>query len=152
MHPVILSSFQRMPANAYPAIVVAGPTASGKSRLGMALAKKYQGEILSCDALQIYRGMDIGTAKPATTERESVPHHMLDLRMPGEAFSAGDYQRLGVLKSCGAAFRGSRNVEAWLACTGLFSARIPQSPPGSRLRISHVLPARTKFTCSQGGQ
>ena len=95
MHPVILSSFQRMPANAYPAIVVAGPTASGKSRLGMALAKKYRGEILSCDALQIYRGMDIGTAKPATTERESVPHHMLDLRMPGENFSAGDYQRLG---------------------------------------------------------
>jgi len=95
VHPVILSSFQRMPANAYPAIVVAGPTASGKSRLGMALAKKYRGEILSCDALQIYRGMDIGTAKPATTERESVPHHMLDLRMPGEAFSAGDYQRLG---------------------------------------------------------
>src|SRR6266508_2229930 len=89
------SDSKHMPANDYPAVVVAGPTASGKSRLGMALAKKHRGEVLSCDALQIYRGMDIGTAKPAPAERESVPHHMLDLRMPGENFSAGDYQRLG---------------------------------------------------------
>jgi tRNA dimethylallyltransferase len=84
-----------MPAKDHPVVVVAGPTASGKSRLGMALAKKYRGEIIGCDALQIYRGMDIGTAKPAPAERESVPHHMLDLRMPGEDFSAGEYQRLG---------------------------------------------------------
>jgi len=50
---------------------------------------------VSCDALQVYRGMDIGTAKPTRIDREAVVHHMLDLRDPGEDFSAGDYQRLG---------------------------------------------------------
>jgi len=61
----------------------------------MALAKEFGGEIVGCDALQIYRHMDIGTAKPTTADRHAVPHHMIDLRDPGEDFSAGDYQRLG---------------------------------------------------------
>jgi tRNA dimethylallyltransferase len=76
-----------------PGIAIIGPTASGKTKLGLALATLFQGEIVSCDALQVYRGMDIGTAKPAGLEREIVPHHMLDLRNPGEDYSAGDYQR-----------------------------------------------------------
>ena len=79
----------------YPAIAVIGPTASGKTALGMALAKRFRGEIVSCDALQVYRHMDIGTAKPGPNEREAVPHHMLDLRDPCDDFSAGDYLRLG---------------------------------------------------------
>ncbi len=78
----------------YPVIVVVGPTASGKTRLGLALAEKFNGEIISCDALQIYRYMDIGTAKATPRERERIPHHGLDIREPGEDFSAGDYQRL----------------------------------------------------------
>ncbi|MGA2263093.1 MAG: tRNA (adenosine(37)-N6)-dimethylallyltransferase MiaA [Acidobacteriota bacterium] len=79
----------------YPAIAVIGPTASGKTALGMALAKRFRGEIVSCDALQVYRHMDIGTAKPGQSAREAVPHHMLDLRDPCDDFSAGDYLRLG---------------------------------------------------------
>jgi len=79
----------------HPAIAIVGPTASGKSRLAMAMAMEFRGEIVSCDALQVYRGMDIGTAKPTAAERACVPHHMLDLRDPGEDFSAGDYQRMG---------------------------------------------------------
>ena len=70
-----------------------GPTASGKTRLGLGLAARFHGEIVSCDALQIYRFMDIGTAKASFAERNRVVHHMLDLREPGEDFSAGDYQR-----------------------------------------------------------
>ena len=78
----------------YPGIVILGPTASGKSQLGIALALRFQGEILSCDALQVYRGMNIGTAKVTPEEKAPVRHHMLDLREPGEDFSAGDYQKL----------------------------------------------------------
>ncbi len=79
----------------YPAVAVIGPTGSGKSRLGLELATRFQGEIISCDALQIYRHMDIGTAKASVDERRAVAHHMLDLIEPCESFSAGDYQRLG---------------------------------------------------------
>lgn len=79
----------------YPAVAVVAPTASGKSVLGMALAERFHGEILTCDALQVYRNMDIGTAKPTAEERERIVHHMLDLREPCDDFSAGDYLRLG---------------------------------------------------------
>jgi tRNA dimethylallyltransferase len=84
-----------MPAADSPALAILGPTATGKSRLALTLALRFGGEIVSCDALQVYQGMDIGTAKPTRTDRHAVVHHMLDLREPGEDFSAGDYQRLG---------------------------------------------------------
>jgi tRNA dimethylallyltransferase len=77
-----------------PGIVILGPTASGKTHLAIALASEFRGEIVSCDALQVYAHMDIGTAKILAHERNGIPHHMLDLRDPGEDFSAGDYQRL----------------------------------------------------------
>ncbi len=75
-------------------IVILGPTASGKTSLAITLALQFNGEIVSCDALQIYRHMDIGTAKIPAIERGGIPHHMLDLRNPDQDFSAGDYQRL----------------------------------------------------------
>lgn len=77
-----------------PGIVILGPTASGKSRLALALALQFRGEIVSCDAFQIYRHMDIGTAKVSAAEQEQVRHHMLDILDPDRDFSAGDYQRL----------------------------------------------------------
>ncbi len=80
--------------NEYPCIVILGPTASGKSRLGMELALRFQGEIVSCDAFQVYRHMDIGTAKATPAEQRLIRHHMLDLRNPGEDFAAGDYHRI----------------------------------------------------------
>lgn len=79
----------------YPAIAVLGPTASGKTSLGLALAERFRGEIVVCDALQVYRHMNIGTAKPALEERRGIRHHMLDLREPCDDFSAGDYLRIG---------------------------------------------------------
>jgi tRNA dimethylallyltransferase len=78
-----------------PAVAIIGPTASGKSALGLALAARFSGEILTCDALQVYRHMDIGTAKPGPAERSRIPHHLLDIREPCDDFSAGDYLRLG---------------------------------------------------------
>jgi tRNA dimethylallyltransferase len=75
------------------AFVLLGPTASGKSRLAMALALQHPIEIVSVDSVQVYRGMDIGTAKPSAAEREAVPHHLIDLVDPTEAYSAGRFRQ-----------------------------------------------------------
>ena len=75
-------------------ICVAGPTASGKTALAVALAKEYGGEVISCDSMQIYRGMDVGTAKPTKDEMDGIVHHMLDVADPDEAFSAGRYTEM----------------------------------------------------------
>ena len=72
-------------------VVIAGPTASGKTRLGIELAKLYNGEIVSADSMQIYRGMDIGTAKATAEERSDAVHHMLDVADPGENYSVARY-------------------------------------------------------------
>ena len=72
-------------------IVVAGPTASGKTRLGIELAKLYNGEVVSADSMQLYRGMDIGTAKAPLSERGGVPHHMIDVAEPTENWSVSRY-------------------------------------------------------------
>jgi len=78
-----------------PALLVAilGPTASGKSALGVHIAERWGGEVLACDSTQVYRGFDIGTAKPDDNERRGVPHHLLDLADPRETFTAGEYRR-----------------------------------------------------------
>ena len=72
-------------------ICVVGPTASGKTRLAVELAKALDGEVLSCDSMQLYRGMDIGTAKPTEEEMQGVVHHMIDVIDPAEPFSVGRY-------------------------------------------------------------
>jgi tRNA dimethylallyltransferase len=74
-------------------IAIVGPTASGKTTLSISLAKKYHGEIISADSRQIYRGMDIGTAKSPISERENVPHHLLDIKDPNEEYTVADYKR-----------------------------------------------------------
>ncbi len=75
-------------------VVIVGPTAVGKTKLGIALAKKLGGEIISGDSMQIYKGMDIGTAKVKPDEMEGVPHHLLDIKEPCEPFSVVEFQRL----------------------------------------------------------
>ena len=72
-------------------ICVVGPTASGKTKLAVELAKQYNGEVLSCDSMQIYRHMDIGTAKPTAEEMQGIVHHMIDIIEPAETFSVGRY-------------------------------------------------------------
>lgn len=77
-----------------PLVVVVGPTASGKSALAMQIAHKYDGEIIAADSRTIYRGLDIGTAKPTSQDRQKIPHHLLDLRNPDESFNAAEFQKL----------------------------------------------------------
>lgn len=74
--------------------VLTGPTASGKTALSIRLAKKYNCEIICMDSMQIYRGMNIGTAKPTAAEMDGIPHHMLDVASPTEAFSVARYQEM----------------------------------------------------------
>lgn len=75
-------------------VAIVGPTASGKTALSIELAKKYNGEIINGDSMQIYRGLDIGTAKITEAEMEGVPHHLLSFKEPTESFSVADYQKL----------------------------------------------------------
>lgn len=77
-----------------PLIVITGPTASGKTGLALALAKKWGGEIICADSRTVYKGMDIGTAKPTNAEQNSVRHWLLDVARPGDRFTAADFQRL----------------------------------------------------------
>lgn len=80
----------------YPLVVIVGPTASGKSALALEVAKKYSGEIICADSRTIYKGMDIGTAKPSTRDQELIRHHCLDLIKPNESFSAARFKRLAL--------------------------------------------------------
>lgn len=74
-------------------LVLAGPTASGKTAISLALAQRWPIEIISVDSALVYRGMDIGTAKPSADERAAVPHHLLDIRDPSQAYNAADFAR-----------------------------------------------------------
>lgn len=77
-----------------PVIALVGPTAAGKSRIALRLAPLYRGEIVSVDSMQVYEGMDIGTAKPSPAERALVPHHLIDVVPADRTFSVAEYQRL----------------------------------------------------------
>ena len=80
-------------ADVVDAALLLGPTASGKSALAMQLAEKISLEIVSIDSAQVYRGMDIGTAKPSAADRAAVPHHLIDIRDPADPYSAADFVR-----------------------------------------------------------
>lgn len=101
-----------------PLIVIAGPTASGKTSLAIDLAERYGGEIICADSRTIYRGMDIGTAKPTIEERRGVPHWGLDLVEPGEAFSAAQFKSYAQQKIAEIRQRG--RVPFLVGGTGLY--------------------------------
>jgi tRNA dimethylallyltransferase len=79
-----------------PLVAVVGPTASGKSALGVWLAEQFGGEVLACDSTQLYRGFDVGTAKPGFEERSGVVHHLIDSLAPTEASTAGGYREMAL--------------------------------------------------------
>jgi len=91
-------------------VAVVGPTATGKSDLGLGLAEALGGEVVNADALQLYRGMDIGTAKLPVDERRGIPHHLLDVLDPHEDASVADYQERARAAFVDIALRGRRSV------------------------------------------
>lgn len=84
-----------MSMNTQKLIVITGPTATGKTSLAIELAQKYSGEVISADSRQVYRGLDIGSAKVTAKEMKGVPHHLLDVADPQEVFSVSDYKKQG---------------------------------------------------------
>ena len=99
-------------------VVLLGPTASGKTSLSLALAERFNGEIVSCDSVALYREFDIGTAKPTPAERASVPHHLIDVVDPTEAVTAGDYARRA--RETLAEIRGRQKLAIMVGGTGLY--------------------------------
>jgi tRNA dimethylallyltransferase len=126
---------------AQPLIVLAGPTASGKTALALALAEQFSGEIISCDSVAVYRGMEIGTAKPTPAERARVPHHLIDIAWPDQPCTAGDYSRLAREAVLGITQRGRLPMVAGgtglylrALLDGLFPAPPRNEPLRARLR------------------
>ena len=103
---------------AKPLVVIVGPTASGKSALAISLAEKFGGEIICADSRTVYKGMDIGTAKPTVDEQARVPHWGLDLVEPGERFSAAKFKRYAIAKIDEIHSRG--NIPFLVGGTGLY--------------------------------
>jgi tRNA dimethylallyltransferase len=124
-----------------PLIVLCGPTASGKTALALALAECFAGEIVSCDSVAVYRGMEIGTAKPTLAERARVPHHLIDILTPDEACTAGDYSRLAREAILGITSRnrlpiiaGGTGLYLRALLDGLFAAPQRHEPLREKLR------------------
>lgn len=101
-----------------PLLVICGPTASGKTRLAIDLAKGFDGEVVSADSMQVYRRMDIGTAKPDQSERDGVPHHLIDILEPWEEFSLADYLKLA--HSAAADIYGRGKLPVLAGGTGMY--------------------------------
>lgn len=101
-----------------PLIVITGPTASGKTGLALELAERHHGEIICADSRTIYKGMDIGTAKPTMNERARVPHHLLDVVKPGQKYTAADFQ--AATYEAVATIRSRENVPFLVGGTGLY--------------------------------
>jgi len=123
-----------------PAIALMGPTASGKTRLAIELAKALDGEVVSVDSALVYRGMDIGTAKPGLEEREGVPHHLIDILDPAESYSTGRFRDEALAAMQDIAGRGKLPILAggtMLYFNALFYglSALPSADPEIRRRI-----------------
>src|SRR6478672_1183677 len=128
-----------------PVVAVVGPTASGKSDLALALAERLAGEVVNADAMQLYRGMDIGTAKLEAAERRGVPHHQLDVLDVREEASVAAYQREA--RADAAAIRERGRVPVYAGGSGLYlraaldRLEIPPTDPAVRARLEAELEA-----------
>jgi tRNA dimethylallyltransferase len=144
-------------------IAILGPTATGKSALGIALAERFDGEIVSCDSTAVYRGFDIGTDKVPLHEQRGVPHHMIDVVDPAEEYSAARYARDAAAAIRGITGRGKVPIlvggtglyyraltrgrgAAWNGCTRGSHASIPPQRRGSSAAISSASSGRSRCT------
>ena len=124
------------------ALAITGPTASGKTALSLALAEHLDCEIISIDSMQIYRYMDIGTAKATAEERARAPHHMIDFLSPSESYSAEDYRADAMVALRDIESRGK--MPLFVGGTGLYMDTVMRgtelaSPPSSEELKAHLM-------------
>ena len=119
-------------------VVIVGPTAIGKTSLSIALAKAINGEVISADSRQVYRGLDIGSGKVTTGEMDGVPHYLLDVADPQDVFTAADFVTLGTEAIASVGARG--HVPVVIGGTGFYvdalvgRVQLPNVPPNEKLR------------------
>ena len=125
------------------AVLLLGPTGSGKTALSLVLGERFGGEIVSCDSVAVYRGMDLGTAKPTLEERARLPHHLIDVAELNEPFTAGEYSRRAraALKEIAGRGRlpivtGGTGLYLRALTEGLFAGPVRQEELRKRLRLS----------------
>jgi len=124
-------------------VILLGPTGSGKTTLSLALGEQFNGEIISCDSVAVYRGMDLGTAKPTAEERARLPHHLIDVADPDHGFTAGEYSRLAreamrdiTARHCLPIVTGGTGLYLRALTEGLFAGPARQQDLRDRLRRS----------------
>jgi tRNA dimethylallyltransferase len=131
--------------SAPPVVAVVGPTATGKTALAVALAQRLGGEVINADSMQLYRGMDIGTAKPTEAERQGVPHHVLDIWQVREPASVAEYRRLARAEID--RLRAAGSVPLLVGGSGLYVRAVldelefPGTDPQLRARLEEELTA-----------
>jgi tRNA dimethylallyltransferase len=125
-------------------VLLLGPTGSGKTALSLALSERFNGEIVSCDSVAVYRGMDLGSAKPSAQERARVPHHLIDVADPDQPFTAGEYSRQAraalrdiVARGHLPIVTGGTGLYLRALTEGLFAGPERQSDLRARLQSSH---------------
>ncbi|MEA4924378.1 MAG: tRNA (adenosine(37)-N6)-dimethylallyltransferase MiaA [Syntrophomonadaceae bacterium] len=126
-----------------------GPTAVGKTELAIKLAQKIGGEIISCDSMQVYRGMDIGTAKASPAQRDLVPHHLIDIAEPDLNFTVADYQRLAqqaIFK-----LNGSGRIPMLVGGTGLYYQAVVDNYDFFPMESLQTIRAQWEQICSDKG-
>jgi tRNA dimethylallyltransferase len=130
-------------SQALQAVAVCGPTASGKTALGIALARHLDGEVVNVDSVQVYQGADIGSAKATTAERQGVPHHLLDLVAPDQPMNAGEYRERALAALRDISARGK--VPVLVGGSGMYLtillhgiADVPGTPPDVRAGVARL--------------
>lgn len=130
-------------------VVIVGPTASGKTALAIKLAKQFKGEIVSADSRQIYRGMNIGTAKASPKERKQVKHHLLDLKNPNQTFSLAQYQKIAfqTIQS----IVKKKHLPFLVGGTGLYINSVVYNWQIPKVKANHSLRAKLEFLVKKHG-
>ena len=139
-----------------PLVAIVGPTASGKSALAVDLARQLSGEVVACDSTQLYRGFDIGTAKPSLADRRGIPHHLIDVLSPAENATAGGYRHMALAVLHDLRRRG--RLPIFTVGTGLYLralleglAELPQRSEELRERLRNAATARRARTRANDG-